>query len=69
MGSKFTLLVFGEVDNTVLLFFFPLPRQEGSDGIKSKEKSTSLVLYELEAEEPFLLSPTLTFCFCVRRCM
>lgn len=26
------------------------------------------VLSELEAEEPFLLSPTLTFCFCVRRC-
>lgn len=26
------------------------------------------VLSELEAEEPFLLSPTLTFCFCIRRC-
>lgn len=38
LDSKFTLLVFGEVDYKVLLFFFPLPRQEGSDGIKFKKK-------------------------------
>lgn len=37
--------------------------------LNPRKKAPPFFLYELEAEEPFLLSPTLTFCFCVRRCM
>lgn len=53
---------FGEVGNTVLLFF---PFCNGA-GIRNS-RSQAPFLYKMEAEELFLLSPALTFCLCVRQ--